>query len=231
MADSKRTGAPPGRPQSPAAPSGRVLTPPQLFGGSLILLGIGFAAGVLTQSMLAPAASQAPPAAMVAPPAAAVQGLPPGAVSMEARQALDDLRSHLDHEPDDVDARLRLANALFDAGHHAEAIPEYQRVLAVRPGDADVRTDLGVSQRESGQSAQAAASFRQALVDSPRHANAQFNLGVVLAYDLGDKAGAIAAWERFLDLETDPQRQAQVRQALAELRAGRGTGRPGATAP
>ncbi len=231
MADSKRAGVSPGRPQSPVVASGRVLTSPQLFGGSLILLGIGFAAGVLTQSMLAPVASPAPPAVMSAPPAAAVQGLPPGAVSMEAHQAIEDLRSHLDHEPDDVDARLRLANALFDAGKHAEAIPEYQRVLAARPGDADVRTDLGVSQRESGQSAQAAASFRQALVDNPRHANAQFNLGVVLAYDLGDKAGGIAAWERFLDLETDPQRQAQVRQALAELRNSNGKGPAGTTAP
>ena len=222
----------PSRTEPPAAPNGlpagsRVFTSRQLFGGTLGLLGIGFVAGVLAHALLsgpaippspppAPQAASSPSAPTVAP--GPPRAMPTPLASLESRQAILELQSHLEHQPDDVEARLRLANALFDAGRHAEAVTEYEQVLAARPHDADVRTDLGVSLRETGQPQLAAAAFRQAIADSPRHANAHYDLGVVLAFDLHDTAGAIAAWERYLDLETNPDKIAQVRQALAELR-------------
>jgi cytochrome c-type biogenesis protein CcmH/NrfG len=212
----KGTGSQRSRPASvsPEATAGRTFTPRQLFGWVLLLVGIGFTAGVLVHATLtAPAAPAGQ--GMVAAPA---PGLPAPLPSLESRQAVEQLRTHLEHDPEDIDSRLRLANALFDAGRHAEAVREYEQVLAVRPRDADVRTDMGVSLRETGQPGLAAAAFRQAIEAEPRHATAHYNLGVVLAHDLGDTGGAIAAWERYLDLEKDPRKLAQVRQGIAELR-------------
>ncbi|MFA6111073.1 MAG: tetratricopeptide repeat protein [Candidatus Latescibacterota bacterium] len=204
---------------APASPGttttgGRTFTPLQLFGWILLLLGIGFTAGVVVHAALT--ASTTPTGGVAtAVPAPQPSPLP----SLEAGAAIQQLRTHLEHDPGDLDSRLRLANALFDAGRHAEAVLEYEQVLAARPRDADIRTDMGVSLRETGKPGLAAAAFRQAIEVDPGHATAYYNLGVVLAHDLGDAAGAIAAWERYLDLETDPQKQAQVRQGIAELRA------------
>lgn len=191
-------------------------TPFRLFTGCLLLVGIGFAAGVLVQASVAPAprasAAMNPPAG--APPASRA---PVQLPSFGDMQAVEQLKEHLRHEPDDVATRTRLAHALFDLGNYRQSIEHYQLILEIRPTDADVRTDLGIAYRRTDRSDLAAAAFRRAIQDAPRHRNAHYNLGVVLAHDLDDPAGAVAAWERFLELAPDAPNSADVRQAVQDL--------------
>jgi hypothetical protein len=214
---------PPRPAPSPASPPGLAepriyaFTPLRLFVGSLLLVGAGFAAGVLVQASLtspAPGPATPPPVSSLSPPGAAPRPMP----SFGELQAIEQLRTHLEHAPDDLEARIRLGNALFDAASYPEAIVQYQLALEARPGNADVRTDLGVAQRLIGRSDLAAQTFRRAIQDDPRHPNAHYNLGVVLAQDLGDPAGAIAAWERFLELSPGAANRDEVQQALRQLR-------------
>ena len=211
---SRRKRAPQPSPPPPVPPpEGYLLSPLKLFIGSLLLLAAGFAAGVLVQSQLAPS----PSPALVSAPAPVPQiDL---VQQLNAGQAIEQLKDHLQHAPEDLDTRIELGNALFDAGRYPEAITHYQVALEQQPGNADVRTDLGIAFRRNGRSDLAAATFQQAIQDDPNHANAHFNLGVVRARDLDDPAGAIIAWERFLELAPQTSSTAQVRASLQQLKA------------
>jgi tetratricopeptide (TPR) repeat protein len=82
-----------------------------------------------------------------------------------------------------------------------------------------VRTDLGIAHRRTNRSDLAARAFRRAIQDAPRHLNAHYNLGVVLAHDLNDPAGAIAAWKRYLELAPEAPNRDDVRRGLQELQS------------
>ena len=203
-------------PPAPLEERGYMLSSLKLFSGTVVLLAVGFAAGVLVQANLGPP-TPAPSAAPQAHPQVQLDLNQ----STEAIQAITRLESHLQHAPDDLSARIDLANALFDAERYSEAVPHYQMALETRPDNADIRTDLGICFRRSGDGNRAVAPFRRAIQDAPQHINAHFNLGVVLAYDLDDAAGAIAAWERFLELAPNAPNADQVRSAIGEMKAER----------
>lgn len=189
-------------------------TPLKLFGAGLLLLGIGFAFGVLVQASLTPSAAPAAPARAATPSQAATPQLP----SFAELQAIDGLKEHLAHDPEDLDTRLRLGHALFDAGNYSEAAEHYNIYLESRPTDADARTDLGVAYRRTRRSDRAADAFRRAIQDVPGHLNAHMNLGIVLANDLDDPAGAAAAWERYLELAPNAANSDAIRRSLEQVK-------------
>jgi|APSaa5957512622_1039677.scaffolds.fasta_scaffold10528_2 cytochrome c-type biogenesis protein CcmH/NrfG len=213
------------RTQQPAPPEAAVsetsggsqlytFTPLKLFGTGLLVLGIGFAFGVLVQASLTPSASPTAPARAATPPQTTTPQLP----SFADLQAIDGLKEHLAHDPEDLETRLRLGHALFDAGNYGEAAEHYELYLEVRPADADARTDLGIAYRRTRRSDRAADAFRRAIQDAPDHLNAHFNLGIVLANDLDDPAGAAAAWERYLKLAPNSPNSDAVRRSLDQVK-------------
>jgi tetratricopeptide (TPR) repeat protein len=221
MADraSRRSRAVPASVQAgpgPLAAKAYTFSPLRLFALGLLLFAAGFAVGVGLfvatsapgrasdrTAMAAPAGGGAAPSVQLPTPA--------------ELQTVDGLRAHLQHAPDDVAARLELANALFDAGSYAEAATHYEQVLQSDPENADVRTDLGVAYRNTRRAQQAVECFRRAIRSQPDHRNAHYNLGVVLAHDVNDAAGAIEAWDHYLELAPDAANAADVRASLAEL--------------
>lgn len=205
-------------PLSVPGPRVYTFTPFRLFTGCLLLLGAGFAAGVLVQASAnpAPSASRSANTPSVAP--ASPVSPSPQLPSFGDLQAVEQLQEHLQHQPDDTATRTRLAHALFDMGNYRQAIEQYQFILEAQPANADVRTDLGIAYRRTDRSDLAAAAFRRAIQDVPTHRNAHYNLGVVLAHDLDDPAGAVAAWERFLELAPDAPNSADVRRAVQDLK-------------
>jgi len=198
---------------------GFTLSPLRLFTLGLLVFAAGFASGVLLHaatSRPAPSAAAAP-TAQPANAAAPMVRLP----GPSELRAVEDLRAHLEHASGDVAARIELANALFDMGKYREAATHYEQVLEVQPENADVRTDLGIAYRSTDRPQQAVEAFRRAIQSDPQHRNAHYNLGVVLAHDLNDPAGAITAYERYLELAPDAPNSGEVRRSLEELRRGR----------
>ena len=206
---------------SPAA--GYFISPLKLFGGGLLLVVLSFSAGVLVQGQMAGtpkvAASQSGPAAPSPfTPAAVPQG---GPDRMALMQTIQRLKDHLNHSSEDLEARLQLANALFDSENFEEAAVHYRIVLEKRPEDPDVRTDLGTALHRSGHHQEAVAEFRKAVQYAPRHLNANYNLGVVLANELHDQAGAAEAWKRILEIAPNSPQASQVRAAMPQLQTTR----------
>jgi len=110
-----------------------------------------------------------------------------------AMAEIQELRAHVEQNPNDADAVLRLANLNFDIRNWSRAQELYNHYLKLRPGDPDVLTDLGISLRETQQFDQALVHFREAKKRAPGHWQALYNEVVVLAFDLKrfDEAGSI----------------------------------------
>lgn len=97
--------------------------------------------------------------------------------------------------PQDVSAWITLGNLYFDTGQPAKSIEAYSRSLELSPDNPNVLTDMGVMHRSLGEFQKAVDAFAQAIAVDPTHETARMNTGIVLLYDLGDKEGAVAAWQ------------------------------------
>jgi len=93
------------------------------------------------------------------------------------------------------------ANALFDAGSHAEAGALYQRVLALRD-DPRARVNLGYCLLLGGSGHQAEEQFRAALAHPETASNARIGLGDSAAAR-GDHAAAVAQYREAIGLQPD----------------------------
>jgi len=100
--------------------------------------------------------------------------------------------------PQDVSAWITLGNLYFDTGQPAKSIEAYSRSLELSPDNPNVLTDMGVMHRSLGEFQKAVDAFAKAIAVDPGHETARMNTGIVLLYDLGDKEGAIAAWQELV---------------------------------
>lgn len=145
------------------------------------------------------------------------QGTPPASL----QRADDDirlLREALKDDPGNLAAWIKLGNTLMDSGRNRDAADAYEKALAIDPKNVDVRVDMGTCYRNSGRPEKAVEAYRKAIEINPRHINAHRNLGVVLAYDLGDRAGAVREFEEYLKLYPSAPDAQQVRQDIEALK-------------
>jgi len=119
----------------------------------------------------------------------------------------------------DPEEAVMVANAHFDQGKHDIALQAYERAIQLGLDTADIRTDLGVCYRELGDPKRAVEEFRKAAELDPKHPQSRYNLGLVLSQDLGDKAGADAAWREFLRVAPNDPKAKEVREELGKLKA------------
>ncbi|MBL9211881.1 MAG: tetratricopeptide repeat protein [Opitutaceae bacterium] len=99
-------------------------------------------------------------------------------------------------------AHASLGLALSDRGRAAEALPHFQRALALDPRDVATEQNLGHAHFKLGQLAEAEACFRRAIALNPAFASGHNNLGATLL-ERRDFAGALAAFASALRLEPD----------------------------
>lgn len=79
--------------------------------------------------------------------------------------------------PDDLDARLSLGYAYQEAARYAEALEEYDRVIAGDPGMLAARYNRGVVLLELGRADEAEVELAALLADEPTHVMAAKTLG------------------------------------------------------
>ena len=128
------------------------------------------------------------------------------------------LESIAKENPKSASAWIMLGNALMDAQRFAEAIIAYQRSLDIDPKNVDVRVDMGTCYRGVGQPERAIEEYKKGAQYNPRHPMAYMNAGVVYAFDLGKKAEAIKAFEKYLELSPAAPNAADIRQEIQKLK-------------
>jgi cytochrome c-type biogenesis protein CcmH/NrfG len=159
-------------------------------------------------------AALAPAAAAAAAPAAPTQ-----ATAVVSDAELQAFRDILARDPKNVKAATDLGNRLYDAGRFAEAIPYYQQAHALDPKNVGVSTDLGTALYYAGRPDEALVQLEASLKVDPTHAQTLFNIGIVKRDGKKDGKGAIAAWQRLLEVAPDYPEAARVRSLIAETKS------------
>ena len=131
---------------------------------------------------------------------------------------IDEYRTTLKEDPDNLAAMIALANAYYDSGIWRDAIRYYERALTRDPLNADVRTDLGTAYRNQGKPDRALAQYRLALKHEPGHLDARYNMGVVYAFDIKNYPVAIHVWEELLRLAPNHPHADDIRTCIVTFK-------------
>jgi len=91
----------------------------------------------------------------------------------------DHARQALEQDSTNIEARIDLANVLYDTGNWSEAIVHYRSADRQDPRRSTVVVDLGVCYYNLGHFAAAESLFHHALSIEPEQVFALFNLGIV----------------------------------------------------
>lgn len=145
----------------------------------------------------------------------------PGATMMKSPEEIRRLEELAKQSPKSAEAWIMLGNALMDSNRFGEGADAYGKALELDPKNVNVRVDRGTCLRNMGKPKEAIEEYRRALKIDPNHVNANRNTGVVLTYDLGDKKGAIKAFEKYLEVAPTAPDAAQIRQLIQELKTGK----------
>ncbi len=131
---------------------------------------------------------------------------------------IEEYRTILAEDPNNLAAIIALGNAYSDSGAWREAIRLYERALKIDPRNADVRTDMGTAYRNLGMPDRALAEYRRALEHEPGHLNAHYNMGIVYAYDLKEYQLATHVWEELLRIAPNHPKADSLRAHIATFR-------------
>ncbi|MBW3654682.1 MAG: tetratricopeptide repeat protein, partial [Gemmatimonadetes bacterium] len=111
----------------------------------------------------------------------------------------------------------REGEGLFERGDVADAVQRFRAAVQRDPRNSQFRNNLGWALFEAGQLDEARRELEQVIRLNPRRDIAYANLGEV-KWKQGDRAGAVAAYERFLELNSDPRRERIAREKLRRMR-------------
>lgn len=122
-------------------------------------------------------------------------------------------------DPKNRQAWVQLGNDYFDTDQAQKAINAYGKALEIEPNDPNVLTDQGVMYRKMGWFDKAVANFEKANQLDPRHLQSLMNIGVVYSTDLKQPDKAIAAWNKFLSVDSTSPTALQVKGMIEQLKA------------
>jgi len=134
------------------------------------------------------------------------------------QQSVAPLLKVLQKNPGDYETLVKLGDLYYDGQQFANAIPYYERALAIHPENPDVRTDMGTAYWYSGNADRALAELETSLKYKPGHPQSLFNLGWIEWQGKGDAKAAVAAWEKLLKTNPDYPQKPQVEQYIAKAK-------------
>jgi len=184
-------------------------------GVSWLLLVVGLMVGGMVGYALHSAVAPRSESGMPAGPADIMAGAP--RMPPQVVQMVQAYKAALAKNPNDLDANIGLGNLEFDSGQYLKAIDYYSRALEIDPRNADVRVDRAIAYHATGENDTAKKELLRVVQEKPEHKNAWLNLGVVNR-ELGDRAEAVRAWERYLKLDPEGEHAETIRQELATLK-------------
>lgn len=217
--------APAARPMAPAVPAQKA---ERLSPGLLAVLGVVVLAiaGAGYWAMGSPSGAGVEPGGVAAAGAGQNGQASGGAAShqttAEQIEAMTEkLTARLKDQPDDAEGWAMLARSYTVLGRHPEALPAYERAVALRADDAQLLADYADSLAVKNQRVLAGEPMKwvqKALKIDPRNVKA-LALAGSNAFDRKDYAGAVKYWEQVVQFgPTDSNYVQQVQASLAEAR-------------
>lgn len=138
----------------------------------------------------------------------------------DINKAAAPLLMQLQQRPNDANLLANLGNLYYDSQAYPQAIEYYRKSLSILPTNPDVRTDMGTAMWYGGDPDGALKEFATSLSYNSSHNGSLFNRGVVLMQGKHDAKGAIASWQKLLQVNPNyPDRQ-KVEQLIAQAQSG-----------
>ncbi|MBX3568405.1 MAG: tetratricopeptide repeat protein [Rhizobiaceae bacterium] len=128
-------------------------------------------------------------------------------------------RDAADYSPDDADAQASHGRMVAILHRWPEAIARYERATQLEPGNADYWLELGRCLTSDGRPAEALKPLETASSLAPELADPQLALGNAFR-DLGRKPEAIAAYRKFLELDTTGSPMRAIAERFIEILSG-----------
>ena len=118
--------------------------------------------------------------------------------NVDQQKQADQFRAALAKDSTDVEARIGVANVLYDTGNWSEAIVQYRSAIRQDSTRTTAIVDMGVCYYNLGDTEEAERLFNFALARDPHQAVALYNLGIVRERR-NDFAGALSYYHRALE--------------------------------
>jgi tetratricopeptide (TPR) repeat protein len=128
-------------------------------------------------------------------------------------------KHRVQQHPQDVAARLDLAQRYRDAGMTGQAALEYTAALRLDPTNAEALTGMSYVLFDSGRSRQALAEVDRALAVDPTYPEALYEKGLILLRGLQRPVEAATPLTAYLSAAPDGAHRAAVEAMLAEISA------------
>lgn len=127
----------------------------------------------------------------------------------------------LQQTPNDPALLAKIGNTYYDAKEYPKAIDYYKRSLEIKSDNVNVRTDMATAIWYAGDADGALKEFERSLRYQPNHGHTLFNIGIVKWQGKNDIQGALASWNKLLELNPNyPERQ-RVEDLIQQLKLGR----------
>jgi len=165
------------------------------------------------------AAATAVPLLLGAAAARPAGGLITGAQASPAPRSATGLEQRVRDTPDDLEARLDLAQTYLEAGQPRQASQQYLEVLRRDPDNPEATTRLSLLLYESGDTADALRGVDKALATHADYPEALFLEGVILLNALNRPSDAIPPLERYLQVAPTGAYRDDARQLLEQAKA------------
>jgi tetratricopeptide (TPR) repeat protein len=124
--------------------------------------------------------------------------------------------------PNDVAARLDLAQRYLETGNAQSAVLQYKAILNLDPRNAEAWAQVGFLVYEAGRAADGLAAVRQALQIDPTYPEALYFEGVILLKGLDRPADAAQAFRAYLAAASFGAHRDEVEQLLKEVAGSEG---------
>lgn len=134
-----------------------------------------------------------------------------------AAAAQEFYRKVLDREPENLEAKTKLAMTYLTSSNPMQGIMMLREVLAVDPENELALFNMGMLSVQSGQYDLAAERLEQLLAINPNHIQGQLLLGVAYM-NSGEKEKARLQFEKVKEMDEDPAVQATVDSYLKDLK-------------
>ncbi len=220
---------------NPASVSKPAWQPRQLVVMCAVCLAAGFLAGYLLRGSASspfpahPVAAEAPgpssPASEYSGPLPAAQQTPKAMPTMDDLQRMADkkalpLLTKLKSDPKNPQLWNQVGLAYKSAHQFKQAAGYFEKSLQYNPKDVGVRADYASCLYYTGDVDGALAQLNQSLTYDPQHAGTLMNIGIIKWRGKNDIDGAVAAWEKLLQLHPDFPQKDLVQQMITQAKQG-----------
>jgi tetratricopeptide (TPR) repeat protein len=142
-----------------------------------------------------------------------------GEVATPSPSPVAGLQQYVSDHPDDLEARLDLAQTYLEAGQPQQASQQYVAVLQRDPNNPEATTRLALLLYEAGDTNDALLGTNKVLATHADYPEALFLQGVILLNALDRPRDAIAPLQRYLQVAPDGGYRDDAEQLLQEARA------------